>query len=184
VLKWVEEGFNGDRFGQRVYWIADSPNSGAVSEFTAPFEGIPPLIRVAAGTELTAVDRWAVVVFEMHNLEGGYERFVELTDRAAQGLVGGEEYAKTCVEVEFNALQATAKFLKANPLPKSPHGRDMMYNRHLQDWTSFEEYWEEGRVGTKHAGNYEHYLDHFQQALAPVAAENKARNAAGESADR
>jgi len=184
VLQWVEKGFNGDRFGQRVYWIADSPRGGSVSEFWSPDAGNPPFIRLSAGTELTPVDRWAALVFEMHNLEGGHERFVDLTDRAAKGLLGGEQYAKDCVEVEFDALKETAAFLRANPLPESAHGRDTLYKQHLQDPGTFEKYWKEGHVKNERAGNYEHYLNHYQRVLAPAAAEYKAGDASNEPADR
>lgn len=138
VMKWIIDSFNGDRIGQRVYWNANSPQSGSEAEHGPPNGGYPAYVSLSGGAETTPVDKWASVVYELFNLENT-QAFEELNDRAMAGEVDGDTYALECVRLEFVAVVKTKAFFEKHTLPASVHGNDPWYNWVLGDIGTFEE---------------------------------------------
>lgn len=167
VYTWLSDGFDGKRFGQRIYWNSDSPQSGRPAEHLPPSAGYPPSILVSGGTESTPVEKWAFVVYEMFNLEmNNSEALVNL---AIEGSIDADEYASKCLEAEFNALLEAHKYFHDNPLPKSQHGRDRWYNWLISDIGTFEEYKKSTDVPWANStnSNYEYFKQYYESTLRP-----------------
>lgn len=168
IYKWAVEGFNGERFGERIYWLNAPPRDGHTSEFSPPYMGIPAFLRIAKGSELTPVDKWTLLIFELHNVDQSKE-FEILTERAAQGLINGEEYATGCVQVEFNASKKTKEFLQAHPLPVRTSGINKYYEKAMGLPSTFEKYRAQCKANNEPFGNYQFFLDYYRRVLAAAA---------------
>lgn len=170
IFEWVVAGFNGDRLGQRVYWIAVSPRTGRPAEHYAPYEGYPPCIAISGGTESTAVDKWAGVVYEMYNLENS-GRFDAILQSALNGSLYADDYAEKCVELEFAALSKTRDLFRNDPLPRSPHGRDVWYNWVTSDFGTFKAYKDanNGPGSSSFSSNFAYYKEYYETSIASFA---------------
>lgn len=172
LFTWVVTGFNGDRFGRRVYWLADSPRGGYPSMFIPPYGEIPPFIQLSAGAELTPVDRWASVIFELHNLQG-FEQSDKLVEQAMRGELTGQQYAMECVRLEYEAgLRAKEQFLKS-PIPEAQHKRNPVYHQILSMKPTFAEHQADLKAKGQPLGNYDYFLDHYKRVLAPAMQANQ-----------
>lgn len=169
IHQWVVAGFNGDRFGQRVYWLGDSPPGGNPSTFTAPYGRVPPFIQISAGTELTPVDRWASLIFELHNLERT-EDFDRVVRDAIAGKIDGPQYATECVRIEYEASLETKQFLTKHPIPEVGHSRNLIYRSLLEVALNFDEYKVQCQEKGMPLGNYEYFLGHHKNVLESVVA--------------
>jgi len=170
VVAWLIDGFNGDRLGQRVYWNANSPRSGRPAEHGPSYGSYPPYIAISGGTETTAVDKWAAVIYEMHNLENS-EDFKRISEAAIKGTFDADAFADECVKMEFAALLKTRDFLAANPLPKSKHGKDVLYNWVTSDLGSYDDYKKRFDVpGTNgFNSNFKYFKEYYETIIAPYA---------------
>lgn len=172
VFQWVAKGFNGDRFGMRIYWVADSPGGDAPSDSSIPYEDTPPFVRVSAGTELTPIDKWTVLVFELNNIQGS-DQFSKLFEQAIRGTINGKKYATGCVQTEFKTSVMTQEFLLKNPLPQSNHGRDHRYKEIItRPSITFEEYQKTCRENDSPLGNFDHFLKYYRQEIVPYIDRN------------
>lgn len=168
VRQWLVDGFDGKRVGKRVYWSADSPTGGRTAEHVQADENRPALIHLSGGRELTPIDKWASVVYEMLNLEGDWET---LRSEALDGKLDADGYAERCMALEFDALQKTQQFFLANPLPRNEHGRDHWYNWVTTGLVTFEKY----RSGSNDANNNrEYYKDFYRRTFLPRSDGNQA----------
>lgn len=170
VFRWLVDSFNGDRIGQRVYWNAVSPQSGRPAEHAPAYAHYPPFIAISGGTETTPIDKWASVVFEMHNLENSSE--FEATSRSAvEGKLDADAFAEKCVELEFNALEKTMVFFRENPLPKSKHGKDVWYIWVTSRLGTFEEYRDAFDIPGTHKSNsnFAYFKEYYNTRIAPYA---------------
>jgi hypothetical protein len=167
VCKWLADGFDGKRFGQRVYWNGNSPKSGRPAEHATQFESYPPHISITGGSELSAVDKWTTAVFEMHNLEGN--EISTLVAEAMKGLHDGDSFADKCVEMEFVALVKTREFFRVHPLPASSHGRDKYYNWITSGLGTFEEYKKAFDVpgATTLNSNFSYFKEYYNTSIVP-----------------
>lgn len=167
VYQWVVDGFQGKYLGQRVYWNASSPRTGRAAEHAIPYGNYPPYISISGGAETTPVDKWAAVVFELHNLQN-FESFTRLAADATTGKVKADEYAVKCVMLEYDAQLRTQKLFAANPLPESPHGRDHWYNAWVKsELLSAEEFRAKHAVpGDTHC-NYDYFKNVYATRIAP-----------------
>ncbi|MDC0936874.1 hypothetical protein OAS39_11360 [Pirellulales bacterium] len=170
VLRWLVDGFNGDRLGQRVYWNAGSPQGGRPAEHGAAYDGYPPYIAISGGTETTAIDKWASVVYEMFNLENS-DQFEVVYESAIAGSLDGDAYAQKCVELEFVALEKTRDFFNSNPLPKSNHGRDPWYNWVTSDLGTYTEYKDAFDVPWTNSfnSNFAYFKEYYETTIVPYA---------------
>lgn len=170
VMAWIIDGFDGKRFGHRIHWNADSPQGGHVAVHAPPYENYPPHISVSGGTETTPIDKWASVVYELHNIQNNDE-FEKLHTQAIEGKLDADQYATKCVELEFDALIKTRSFLRVHPLPASPHGRDTFYKWIKYDLGTFQEYERAFSIAGSNSrlGNFAYFKQQFEKSLAPHA---------------
>ncbi len=168
VFQWLVDSFNGKRIGQRIYWNASSPQSGRAAEHAPAYANYPPYISISGGTETTPTDKWAALVYEMHNLENGTQ-FEAISRLAIESKLDADEFAEKCVELEFVALTKTQEFFRANPLTRSDHGRDVWYNWATSNIGSFEEYkksFATPRANTFNS-NFEYFKNYYETTIVP-----------------
>lgn len=173
VRNWVVEGFDGKRLGTRIYWCANSPQSGRAAEHSPPYEGYPAFIFISGGTETTPLDKWAALVYEFHNVELTSE-WQQLGQKAISGVMSPEEYAEECVAIEYRALVATADFFEKHPLPTSAPGHHEWYNWLTTDeLPTLEEQLAPYRDGTfaTHPTNYHYFRSYYLESIAPYFAQ-------------
>jgi hypothetical protein len=170
VFQWLVDGFNGDRIGQRVYWNASSPQSGRPAEHGPAYGTYPPYIAISGGTETTPIDKWAAVVYEMHNLENG-DKFGAISRLAIAGRLDADAFAEKCVELEFVALTKTQEFFRENPLPNSKHEKDVWYNWVTSNMGTFEDYRNSFDVpGTNvFNSNFAYFKEYYDTTIVPYA---------------
>jgi hypothetical protein len=165
VYQWVAESFDGDHFGQRVYWNDTYPRSGRPAEHASPYYGYPPYISIAGSRDVSPVDKWTMVVYELHNLLS-HEEFQQLQTKAIAGDLDADGYANGCVKLEFDALEQTRDFLLKNPLPSSSHGRDEYYNWITGDLGTFEEY-QKAYEGPAASNNFSYFREYYNSTIEP-----------------
>lgn len=168
VMEWIIDSFNGDRIGQRVFWNANSPQSGSSAEHGSPYRGYPAYISLSGGAETTPVDKWASVVYELFNLENTHA-FEELGGRAMAGEVDGEIYALECLKLEFVAVAKTKEFFEKHTLPASVHGNDPWYSWVTGDIGTFKENakgFRENHTGLGY-NPLRYFEDYYDSEIAP-----------------
>lgn len=167
VQQWLIDGFDGKRLGRRVYWVADSPTSGRPAESKGPDEDGFYFIRLSGGTELSAIDKWASVVFEMANLE---EDWHALKMEALHGKLDADGYARKCVALENSAFNKTAQIFRQHPLRQNRRCEDSWYNWVTSDGVLAE-------IQTPDAiakeGNFDYFRKKFETKYLPYVRQEK-----------
>ena len=83
--------FDGKLKGQRVYWEGSNAPDGWPAVHTQPYFGSPPHICVTDSTDVTAIDKCALTLFEHYNVEGDFQSLEAL---AALGVLTRAEFVK------------------------------------------------------------------------------------------
>jgi hypothetical protein len=124
-------------------------------------------IAISDSAAITGADRWAVVVFEMFNLQNT-DQFELIRRAAADGFLDQQGFAEQCVEVEFDAMQRTREYFRDNPLPEE-HRNSALYQWVTSDIATFEEYKRmrqlPGTTGLD--GNFDYYGQYYETWIAP-----------------
>jgi hypothetical protein len=167
IFCWIVDGMNGGIIGQRIYWNANTPESGSAAEHASPYEGYPPHVCISGGTEITGHDRWACAVYELFNIKNTKE-FEDAYTKAMAGTLDGDAYAKECARLEYIALTKAKEFFKKHPLPNAKPGHHEEYEQITGVPATFEEYLAlyHAPDGTfHHPGQY--FKDYYDDVIAP-----------------
>jgi hypothetical protein len=167
IFRWVVDSMNGARIGQRIYWNGNTPESGSAAEHASPYGGYPPHICISGGTEITAHDRWACIVYELFNIENT-SKFEDAYNKAMAGTMDGDEYAYECARLEYVALIKAKEFFKMHPLPNARPGYYEEYEQITEAPATFDEYLVlyYASDGTfQHPGQY--FKDYYNDVIAP-----------------
>lgn len=124
VFLWIANSFSGEQIGERIYWNENCP-TGMIGCNQGPSGGYPGFVTVTASSDITPIDKWAVVIFELFNIQN-YEKFEQLTVEARLGSIDIETFANSSVALEFAAELRTNKFLHDNPF-KNVSEREQLY---------------------------------------------------------
>jgi hypothetical protein len=176
AVKWLIDGFDGKRCGQRICWNWNAPLSGRHAEHARPYRNHPAYISLAAGPEITPIDKWASVIFEMHNVENRI--FDELVRQARDGTLGADEFAEKCVEQEFLVGQKTQTFLRENPLTETPQRRDKWHLWIMSDKGTFEEFKaaNDGPGARIMNSNFEYFKELYEKSIVPYREKRKQKD--------
>ena len=166
LLDWIVSAFDGERTGFRIYWNADSPVESFGASHTPPYEGYPATVCITGGSEETPVDKWAGLVFELHNLENS-EDFAEIHLKACSGELDEDTYVREHVKLEFKAIEKTAEFFKEHPLPESSHGKDIWYNWVRSDIGTFDEYYASLNDSDVRSEYIDYYRSNYREQIVP-----------------
>jgi hypothetical protein len=171
IMLWIIDSMNGQRIGQRIYWNANSPKS-SFAEHALPYEIYPPHICLSGGTEVSPIDKWAGLVYELFNLENA-KAFPELYYKAMEGELDRAGYGKECAKLEYLALQKAKAFFRENPLPNADSGNNPHLIHISQSPATFDEYI--AQVSDPKGGfrsPEEYFLKHYDEAIAPLIHSN------------
>jgi hypothetical protein len=166
IVLWIIDSMNGERIGQRIYWNAESPKS-SFAEHAIPFEIYPPHICISSGSEVSPIDKWAGLVYELFNLENA-KKFPELYDKAMEGELDRDEYGRECAKLEYLALQKAKAFFQEHPLPKANPTNDRHYIHISEAPSTFENYlalFVDPKSGSRSPAEY--FLKNYDEAIAP-----------------
>ncbi len=117
VVQWMEDCFSGVYIGERVYWLDKPPVMSKLGEYEPGNENYPTVIRISNQPNITDYDRFAVLVFELHNSKRIREAW-NVFNRAVAGEFGASDYATKCLEIEHAVLLECKQFLIENAFPR------------------------------------------------------------------
>lgn len=166
LYEWIVDSLNGQRTGHRIYWNADSPKSGQGSEHAGRHYHYPAQIYVSGGTEMTPIDKWAGLIYEIFNLENS-NAFEALDQQAYSGVIDGDTYALDYVELEFVALKSTQEFFRKYPLPTKGSVANEWYDWIQTDLGSFDDYVASYAEEPTGPGNFKHFRDYYDARIKP-----------------
>lgn len=157
VYKWLARGFDGEAVGYRIYWNGDRDiNWVGVSKVR---DGSSlGYISITSKSTRSPIDKWAVLVFEMHNIRTG-EKIRELASLVVEGKLAKQEFALKCLLLEFAAQEQTRVFLRENPLPGTEDERNSAYRWLMSDLPDEKTYSSLQKLGWKK--HLKHYEDHY-----------------------
>jgi hypothetical protein len=135
----LECRFSGSLQGARVYWDHRETVGGRPAEHLPTFFGYPPLIRISRRFGTSAVDKCAMLLFELNNLE--IDREYQLLLSAPVGKrKSREEFALACVRIEFEAMNKTRSFFETHPIRSANIDKDPNYYATLRSGNDFAAY--------------------------------------------
>lgn len=167
VMAWVVDGFNGGRIGQRIHWNGNSPASGAPAEHASAYGHYPPHICLDGGSDVTPIDKWAGLVYELFNIEGTKE-FDKLFEQATAGELTSDEYADACAKLEYEALKKAEAYFAEHPLPGAVPGHNPQYDQLRSVPETYEQYlakFHDPNGKLHHPGEF--YRKYFDDMVAP-----------------
>ena len=163
---WVTKAYAGEHIGRRIYWNADVVDRVFNAEHCPPSPGCLPYVWVTDRRGVSGIDKWASVIYELHNILNTDE-FARLFSAASAGRLTAEQYASECVKLELKALRPTHELLKKHPLPMATPERDPWYSWVMDDDAVATVEWRESPDELKGfaAANYRYWLDHFRSSI-------------------
>ena len=115
IWKFVEERFETGDCGARIYWVSNEPVSGQDAEYALRYGNTPTHVFLTSKNTVSGVDKWASLVFELHNTEN-VDAVSELSTDVKKGRVGKSQFVERGIKLEFEALKKTQAFFKQNPI--------------------------------------------------------------------
>ena len=97
VLLAIIAAFNGERLGQRIYWVDTVPREGRPASHNKSRSGRLAHIMISSSPKLTPVDKWAYVIFELYNIEGDFNAVLK---SAYLGSIEKEAFVEKCINLE------------------------------------------------------------------------------------
>lgn len=168
VIVFACEGFNGKRVGMRIYWNANSPTDGRGGGYSPPYESYPGYISISGGTETTAIDKWAYLVYGLYVAENNPE-YEHIEEQALAGKMNADDYVNRYVALEFKAAEKAQQYFRKNPLPFGQHGRDQFYRWLTYDLETLEKYKKSSSIPgvPGFAPNTKLLKEHFEKSIVP-----------------
>lgn len=135
----LESCFAGEFKGRRVHWDCKEPKSGRPAEHRMSYSDCPALIRVSSSSNLSAEDKCAMLVFELCNLQND-EEFQKLATAVVEKKLSRNDFANSCVRLEFTALKKTQSFFSEHPLTIRNSDNSVVYRSLVAFSGSFSDY--------------------------------------------
>jgi hypothetical protein len=131
--------FAGEFTHNRVYWDSREPTGGSPAEHLPSLAGYPALIEVTNSCDTSAIDKCTMLLFELCNVE---------SDKEYQRLLGStighrksrDDFAMSCVRLEFVAGKRTQRFFKEHPIEGATFKNSPYYMSLLLELDSFSDY--------------------------------------------
>jgi hypothetical protein len=139
IYQWVTQEFGSGNSANRVRWEAHEPLSGRPAEHVRAYAGLPATISITADDKISARDKWAMLVYEFHNLKHT-PRFIQLERLAATGEINRDRFALECFSAEFQAMVETQQFFWRHPIPGDASIHDRFYLWYFFGSFDFDQY--------------------------------------------
>ena len=111
IRRWCISQFEAGENGRRVVWDCSEPVLQTPAEHWPRTEGYPAAIRISKTYPSTGLDKWAMLVFEFHNIQGEKDRVV-FRESLLNGEIGVSTFAEGWSRSEFDAMHITRTFLE------------------------------------------------------------------------
>lgn len=131
--------FGGGATGHRVYWDNREPIGGRPAEHHVSFSEYPALIRVSTSTDISAIDKCVMLVFETHNFEIDRE-YEMLRTASSKDLKTPVDFVIACIRHEFNAAIETQSYLASHPIAGATSENDPNYYGIIELTAKFSSY--------------------------------------------
>jgi hypothetical protein len=113
IVRWCVTQFENGDHGRRIIWDYAEPALNTPAEHWPRVEGYTAAIRISKKHPSTGLDKWAMLVFEFHNIQMEDAR-LPIRQSLCQGEIGVNEFAAAYARSEFDAMQKTKNFLGQN----------------------------------------------------------------------
>lgn len=134
IYRFVSEHFAGGGLdGARVYWDQTEPIYGAENLCQSAC-----VVRVTQSNEFTGRDKWAMLVFELFNINPGAD--AELRSRVVRNDISKDDFVMRALALEIEAMRKTQEFLRKHPIPEVAASVDRFYFGLLNTPSTLDEY--------------------------------------------
>jgi hypothetical protein len=162
----LEAGFKADAGGKRIYWDCREPKA-SVSERIPPYLEYPSLVRVSRTIPSTAVDMCVMLLFELYHTPFEQRRD-ELFNLATKGRISRNDFARSCVRLEFQACRKTQTFFREHPIADEKSKENDYYKWVMQVPSEFSEYLRSLEARDSGKDNlFQYYLKFYDQYAPP-----------------
>lgn len=131
--------FAGELKGCRAYWDYREPTGGQPAEHLPSLSGYPALIRVSNKCGSSPIDKCTMLVFELMNLETDKE-YQLLFNAPIEKRKSRDDFAASCVRLEFAALKKTQLYFIAHPLAEANYKKNPYYSSVISSQADFSVY--------------------------------------------
>lgn len=110
IVMWVIDRFERGDDRRRIIWDYTEPASGQSAEHMTYYHGYPAAIRISSAGDTTGLDKWALLVFELHNIEND-PAILKLIAEVSSRTLSPKEFGVRCTELEHQATVRTIYLL-------------------------------------------------------------------------
>jgi len=135
----LESNFAGESIGQRVYWDCREPVTGRPSEHIPRYLEYPDLVRVSSRSSISAVDKCMILVHELHNARHN-SNTEALCRMVMQKQISRNDFARSCVRLEFEAAKKTQEFFRKHPIADANSEENPFYRAQMAYPGDFSDY--------------------------------------------
>ena len=122
----LEARFEAGFEGVRIYWDEREPAASTAQHLHSRYDD-PTLIRVTKRSDISAVDKCAMLLFELYNVQSD-RYFNALRPMVARDQISTEDYARSVARGEFTAAKKTRDFFRTHPLSDGNVGDNSWYD--------------------------------------------------------
>jgi hypothetical protein len=158
----LESCFAGKFNGQRVYWDCREPVIGPRSEHIPPYLEYPDLVRVSSRPSISAIDKCTLLVLELQHGRSN-TNLGALSDMVARKRISRNDFARSCVRLEFLGLQRTQEFFRKHPLAEIGSKINPEYNSIIATPNEFLDYLKQDEETNKKRSLLQYYLREYDR---------------------
>jgi hypothetical protein len=165
----LESCFAGALLGERVYWDNREPLDKKRGGHFPSYRVFPPLVRVSNQSNSSAVDRCVILVIELQHCRfDNNHKALDLM--AVNKQISRNDFARSCVRLEFQAAKRAQEFFRKHPLSEANSESDTYYTSVTKSFGEFSDYmrWQEGPV-SKDDNLLQYHLDAYDELLSDSA---------------
>jgi hypothetical protein len=169
LRKALEAGFESELSGSQVYWDFGEPRNGRLAEHVTPSSINPTLVRVSKKQGRSGVDQCAGLLFELKNATFDKE-FMSLYRAARERKISRDDFATSCIRLEFLAVQKTRAYFRSHPLSKPNTASSPFYTMVMRVTSDFSDYlrWLDTLDSDSDTYNIRHhYLLEYDRLIQP-----------------
>jgi hypothetical protein len=162
----LESSFAGKFVGQRVYWDGRNPSTGSRSEQIPNYQEYPNLVRVTNRPDVSAIDKCTLLVLELQNARSS-NRLAAICSLVRTTQMNRNDFARSCVQLEYLGVQRTKEFFREHPLAKTNSKVHSDYNWIMIAPAEFSDYLNQtGEEGKKKNQLLEYYRRDYDRMLS------------------
>jgi len=163
AILFADDGQGDNDRVERVFWDSKEPVSYPAEHWWSASSNKPTSVRVSRRSELSAIDKCAWLVFELHNARFD-RRFKALALMAANKQISRNDYARSVVHTEFEAFKKAKEFLLKYPLGDTNSAENPDYAEIMQTPEDFSAYLQQ--LAKSKSGMLDGYRKQYDEILS------------------